>query len=333
MVTTSGERQFFHVLIRATFIAVSFATIVSLFSRTVWFAELFSHFRLYFVIAQALLALTFLHSGHRLLLALTLLLALPNVWYVGPYLTPLVTGASAAATGSGEVSIIALNVNYRNDGHAAVRAYLAARSPDVIVIEELTDEWQAALRHLDAEYPYRVGRPRPDPFGLGVWSRLPFIESELIDLGVPGSVNARVVLDTGGRPLQIYAVHLFPPLSARGAGQRNLQLETLAARLSATGLPSLVIGDLNMTPFSPYFESFAAAAGLVDARRPAGFHFTWPTSALPLWIPIDHVLATRSLDVRSVQRGPDTGSDHYPLEVSVICCGPGRSFGAGPASD
>jgi endonuclease/exonuclease/phosphatase (EEP) superfamily protein YafD len=332
MVTASAERQFFHVVIRATFIAVGVATVVSLFSPAYWFADLFSHFRLYFLIAQALLALTFLHSGHRFLLALTLLMALPNAWYVVPYLTPLVTGGSVAATGSGEVSIIAFNVNYQNDGHAAVRDYLAVRSPDVVVIEELTDDWQAALRNLDADYPYHVGRSRADPYGLGVWSRLPFVESELIDLGVPGSVNARVVLDTGGRPLQIFAVHLFLPLSARGAEQRNRQLDTLASHLSATDLSTLVIGDLNLTPFSPYFASFVAAAGLVDARQPFGFHFTWPTSAWPLWIPIDHALVTRSLDIGSVRRGLDAGSDHYPLEVSVTCCGPGSGLDRGAGS-
>ena len=43
---------------------------------------------------------------------------------------------------------------------------------------------------------------------------------------------------------------------------------------------------------------------------------------------IDHALTTRSVAVRSVGRGPDAGSDHYPLEVTVICCGPDGSPGS-----
>jgi endonuclease/exonuclease/phosphatase (EEP) superfamily protein YafD len=77
---------------------------------------------------------------------------------------------------------------------------------------------------------------------------------------------------------------------------------------------------MNLTPFSPYFDQLLKSANVVDARRPAGFHFTWPTHPVPVWIPIDHVLAHPALRVRSVRRGRDAGSDHYPLELSIACC-------------
>jgi endonuclease/exonuclease/phosphatase (EEP) superfamily protein YafD len=316
------DRQFYRVLIRATFVVVSGATIVALFSSAHWVAELFSHFRVYLLIAQALLMLIFLYSEHRIMLAVTMMLALPNAWYVAPYLTPFVTPPAVATASAQNLSVVALNVNYRNDDYAAVRRYLALHSPDVIIIEEMTNAWQNALTDLNAGYPHQLGLARSDPFGLGVWSRVPFTEAELLDLGVPGSVHARMVLETGGHPLQIFAVHLSPPTGAAAAEQRNLQLRHLAAHLKASDLASLVVGDLNTTPFSPFFESLVNSAGLVDARRPAGFHITWPTSALPVWIPIDHALITPSILVTSVRTGPDVGSDHYPLEVAVFCCRP-----------
>lgn len=318
-----AERRFFSRLIRLIFLSVSLATFVALFSRAHWFAELFSHFRFYFLLTQALLVLIFLHSGRRMLLAATLLMAIPNAWYVVPYLTPLVMNPSVAG-GQGEaIDIVAINVNYRNDDHRSVRDYLESVSPDVIVVAEVTQQWSEALRHLRAEYPYATGSSRPGPWGLMVYSRLPFVEAELLDLGVPGTAHARVVLDVEDELLQVFAVHLYSPTNPQRAAWRNQQLGELARRVGDSDLPTLVVGDLNVTPFSPYFDSLLDSAGVVDARRPLGFHFTWPTSPLPLWIPIDHALSDPSVRVTRVGRGPNTGSDHYPLEVSVGCCEPG----------
>ncbi|MBT8444150.1 MAG: endonuclease/exonuclease/phosphatase family protein [Gammaproteobacteria bacterium] len=314
------ERRFFSRLIRLVFLTVSLATVIALFSRAHWFAELFSHFRFYFLLAQALLVLIFLHSGRWVLMAVTLMLAVPNAWYVVPYLTPLVMNQSVAAEQGKGIDIVAFNLNYRNEDHRAVREYLAAESPDVIVVAEVTEAWSDALSYLLDEYPYATGEWRSEPWGLMVYSRLPFVEAELLDLGVSGTVHARVVLDVDDKLLQVFAVHLYSPTNPQRAARRNRQLDDLARQVNASAVPTIVVGDLNVTPFSPYFANLLNGAGVVDARRPSGFHFTWPTSAAPLWIPIDHVLSDPSVIVTRVSRGPDTGSDHYPLEVSVVCC-------------
>lgn len=325
MITSRDERRFFSRIIRLVFVLVSLATVISLLGRFHWFADLFSHFRFYYLLIQALLVLIFLHSQRRALLALTLLLAIPNAWYVVPYLTPLVSGPSATAAQRQGIEIVALNLNYRNDNYAAVRAYFESVSADIIIAQELTRNWFEELHYLDADYPHQVGSWRPDPWGLRVYSRLPFVEAELLDLGVPGSVHARIVVKPGGRPLEIFAAHLQSPTNSLRAANRNTQLADLARRAHSSGWPTLIVGDLNITPFSPHFDRFLDTAGVVDARRSAGFHFTWPAHPLPLWIPIDHALVRPPLEVSRVERGRDAGSDHYPLEVSIDF----RAAGAG----
>lgn len=290
---------------------------IAFFSSIHWFAELFSHFRFYFLLAQALLALIFLHSRRWTLMAATIVLAIPNAWYVMPYLTPFVFDVTRAERPGENVEVVALNLNFRNRDFAAARAYLDSVSPDIIVVAEVTNDWTEALRFLDRTYPHQIGATRPDPWGLRVYSRLPFVESELLDLGVAGTFHARVVVDPGSGPLQILAAHLFSPTNPKRAANRNLQLSNLARLVGESDLPTVIVGDLNVTPFSPYFRRLLDTAGVVDARRQAGFHFTWPTYPLPLWIPIDHVLANPAVDVSRVRRGPHTGSDHYPLEIAI----------------
>jgi len=319
MVTSADERRFYHVLIRVVFVAVTAGSLIALFAEHFWLAELFTHFRLYYVLIQALLVLIFLHSGRRVLMVLTILFAMPNVWVVGPYLTPLMTGKSAMAdvgTGPG-INIVALNVNYRNDEYARVADYLREQSPDIIVIAEFTPAWREHLEFLHEFYPYRLGDARPDPWGLAVYSQLAFSEAELIDLAQTDTVHARFIVTVGDTPLEIFAVHLFSPKSSVLARDRDRQLEDLADRVMASEYRQVVVGDMNLTPFSPFFSQFLHRTGLQDARRADGFHITWPASVLPLWIPIDHALVTAKRNAVRVHAGPDVGSDHFPLEVIV----------------
>ncbi len=317
MVTSADERRFYHVLIRVVFVAVTVASLIALFGEQFWVAELFTHYRLYYLLAQALLALIFLYSRRPLLLALAVLCAVPNALIVGPYLMPLFGGKNASADIGAGLDIVALNVNYHNDEFARIDNYLRDRDPDIIVIGEFTPAWRDELEFLHQSYPYRAGKARPDQWGLGVYSRVPFSEVEVIDLAKTDTVHVRFVVAAGGEELEVFAVHLLPPTSADLALGRNRQLEDLAVRVSASDYPCLVVGDLNLTPFSPYFSEFIDQSGLQDARRADGFHVTWPAHNVPIWIPIDHALVDPEIDVVRVRAGEDVGSDHFPLEVFV----------------
>ena len=329
MVTDADERRFYHVLIRVVFVAVSAGTLIALFGKQFWAAELFTHVRFYFLLMQALLMLIFLHSRRRLLMAMTILLAVPNVWVVGPYLTPMIGSllgpvigpmiGETRATAKREtgIDIVALNVHYTNNEFARVAGYLRERDPDIIVISEFTSAWRDVLGFLRESHPYSLTDARPDPWGFAVFSRVPFIDAELIDLAQTGSVNARFIIATGTMPLEIFAVHLASPTSSQRASNRNQQLEDLAERIRASEHRHIVVGDMNLTPFSPWFRRFTDQTGLLDARRVDGFHVTWPVSVLPIWMPIDHALADPEVNITGVHAGPDVGSDHYPLEIFV----------------
>ncbi|MEE8238524.1 MAG: endonuclease/exonuclease/phosphatase family protein, partial [Nitrososphaerales archaeon] len=79
--------------------------------------------------------------------------------------------------------------------------------------------------------------------------------------------------------------------------------------------PILLLGDLNITPWSPIFKDFLRSTGLRDSREGFGLQPSWPTWFPPAWIPIDHVLVSSNVTVydRKIER--DIGSDHYPVIV------------------
>jgi endonuclease/exonuclease/phosphatase (EEP) superfamily protein YafD len=79
----------------------------------------------------------------------------------------------------------------------------------------------------------------------------------------------------------------------------------------------VVLGDLNITAFSPHFQSLLAQSGLRSAVPGMQWLPTWPTFLPIAGIQIDHALVSPGITVRGVERGPRVGSDHWPLVVDL----------------
>jgi endonuclease/exonuclease/phosphatase (EEP) superfamily protein YafD len=78
-----------------------------------------------------------------------------------------------------------------------------------------------------------------------------------------------------------------------------------------------VVGDLNVTPWSPTFRDLLQAPGLVDTARGRGLRGTWPVCLPGMRIPIDHCLVSGDLQVLDRQVGPGVGSDHFPVMADL----------------
>ena len=86
----------------------------------------------------------------------------------------------------------------------------------------------------------------------------------------------------------------------------------------------MLAGDLNVTQFSPHFKNLLKTGKLKDSSRGFGYQPTWPAqlpllnkiSECPLFrIPLDHVLVSGDIQVRSVELLPSIGSDHLAVEA------------------
>lgn len=288
--------------------------------RHAWLAELATHFRIQYLGLALLLTVVFLALRRRVLLLLAVTLCAINAWQLAPY-WPL----PAASDVAGEPQFISLNLYIHNHDHDRVRRYLEERDPQLLVLSELTPDWVRELEPLLSRYPYWVSEGRKSPWGLGVFSRYPLRDAEILSLGVSGSVNVHATVERPEGDLELVAVHLVSPGSPLRRRQRNRQLAMMAELLGPPrqppAAPRLVLGDMNLTPFSPDFGALLDLTGLTDARRPAGYLGTWPTWMPLLQIPIDHCLADPGLGMLQVRRGPRVGSDHYPLEITLASGG------------
>jgi vancomycin resistance protein VanJ len=211
--------------------------------------------------------------------------------------------------GDANLSIISENVDADNADPGATVASIAARHPQVIALQELTDtSTQAALTTLDGAYPhhYIVGT-------VGVWSELPLSNGHSLTLGLGWKRALSVDVQTDEGSVRVYALHAAS-LRPGQFTQRDEMLRTLAATLRADDSTRLIaVGDFNAASTD---RAFRQLLDTVSEPRTSqwGLGFTWP-ARLPV-ARVDHLLE-RGLRVVSSVVLPANGSDHRPIEVGL----------------
>lgn len=194
---------------------------------------------------------------------------------------------------------------FKTDAVVDRLAALAERTDaDVVILAEPPRD-SARTRKALAAWPFVHGPENPDIHGAVVFSRRPL------------TTQATGVVPEGGYPLTVVEVDgvrlvaMHPPVAVmpRRLAGRNAMLQS--AR-EATNGRSLVIGDMNATPWSRQLRM--TASDLV--RVSPGPGSTWFSSLPILGLPIDQAFATPGLQA-SARIGPGIGSDHLPLLVSI----------------
>ncbi len=298
-------------LLSAATVVACAATVVGFLGLLWWVFELASHFRVQYACCLGAAALVFLLGRKRWWAGVAGVFALVNVCLIAP----LYSGAAAVPAEGPTVRALLANIYTGNRAHDKFLAFAGSTDPDIIVLLEVNRRWMSELSGLRGEYPHWHSSPREDNFGIALLSRIPFEEVRTSYLGgadVP-SVVARLRID--GRPLTVIGTHPLPPVGRNYSRYRNEQLAELAQFVSSREGPVVVLADLNMTSWSPYFRRLLRTSGLRDSRKGFGLQATWPTSNRLLLIPLDHCLVSSGVRVHSRKVGPNIGSDHYPVVV------------------
>ena len=140
--------------------------------------------------------------------------------------------------------------------------------------------------------------------------------------------------EIAGREAQVVVAHPRPPkVRMSGATFDPVTLRQIqeVVRIATAGVPSLVLGDFNMTDKQPEHR-ILTAAGLIDAFHEVGTsaasfpkrvgqpHRFGPRTqniTLPPVIRIDYIWYTRDFIARSAGIGRDAGSDHLPVVAGI----------------
>lgn len=310
MQITLGIKEF---LIAVGFFLALFSGF-SVLGRTVWFFELFTHFKIQYLIGLVLISFFFFLINHLYFSIIFFAFALLNIIQIGPlfsgkYYPELETNKT--------ISYLQFNLNTENKQYEKVLNYLVAESPDIIFLQEFNSLWKDNLKDLKKIYPHSKNIVGDEDYSLAVYSKFPLSISKM---GVRRNETLFLLatIKTSHGEFTFLGSHTMSPLSANRAKIRNSQLKEYAKVLNSISGPKILSGDLNISPWSPYFKDLLKRSKLENSSKGGKFHSSWPSFLIPMRISIDHFLHSPDIKIVKKEIGPDLGSDHYPVRISFV---------------
>ena len=299
-------------------IGTAAASLAALLAPLGWPFELFAHFRWQLIAAALalLLASLVLRRPWMMVVAgITVLLQ----WLPGALLSGRASAheSTVVACGDEPLRVVTANAWFANPDHAALVAWLSRSDADIIALQEITPQWVLALEALARTYPYRKVIPREDPYGIALLSRWPIVDVQAMDFSGDGVPSLVADVDVQGRKLRVIALHTRWPMTPELQAARDRTLEQAAALALTQPDATILLGDLNLTPYAPAFARLVSESGLQDALAGEAWRPTWQAGFWPLALPIDHVLVPRRSCVTGHEIGGYVGSDHRPLQVTL----------------
>ncbi len=300
--------------------ALVLSTVIAAAAGTAWIADLAVHFRLQYAGLALLVFVLFAAARRPGWAAVALFIAIANALIAAPLLVsrPPASSPGTRADDGVPVRLAFVNVFHGNDEFRRVLDFVRAEKPDAVVFAEVDAQWREQLAALKKDYPHEFATQGRWGRGLLLLSRVPMQNAARLKVSNDAEPPLLATLVVQGKPLQLIGVHANWPFGLRSRTSRDQQLMELAVAAQATPRPLVVVGDLNVSPFSEHFQKLLQAGRLSSAAAGFGWQPTWPEFMPPAGIQIDHALVSPGVQVRDFRRGAEVGSDHLPVVVDLL---------------
>lgn len=227
--------------------------------------------------------------------------------------------ASQPPPGQESLRVMSFNVLVGNSEYEKVIGVIKESDPDVVSIIEYADHWHRELDRLNQQYPHQFRHPRWHGFGIAIFSKHPLSETVVHQLTKKRTDNPFLVakVTKGKQTIRLAVLHVLSPTNEIRLKLRNQQIQEVAQLLSSQDEPTVVMGDFNCTPWSPFLSDFLKTTGYRDSRQGNGYQASWHSRYWPLRIPIDHAFVSNDVHVHDRYVGGYAGSDHFPIVFEI----------------
>lgn len=277
-----------------------------------WLLDIFSNFKLqYLVISIGLFLLVLISFKKKLSAIILIIIAIIwNSYFIVPYFLE-----SDNLPHKKEIKITSVNLLSSNSRENLVINYITKVDPDILILMELTPKWEEKLNNIFKKYEYQKIVPRLDNFGIAVLSKYKMDSHiDYFDLNNKPSIVSNLELEN--QILSVVATHPIPPINQTTFENRNKQLTNIIRDRNKFSDNLIIAGDFNTSSFSNHFEKLVEG-DLVDSRIGFGLLPTWPADYEILQTTLDHFLVSKNLKVIDRKTGPNIGSDHLPINIII----------------
>ena len=303
---------FFLHLVAASFLA---SVIVVLFSQW-WLFDLFTHFRIQYVLFGFLLLPVVLWLKKYVVASIVATAVLFHSVAVWPYLQS--NQAIAGDVAAPHLTIMFANIYYRAPDLTKIEAVIDRHNPDTIILAELKkSDFETLQDQVSDSYPVSHFEEGYGAYDLSFFSKTEPTSFQVIQF-TEDNPSYVIEYDRDGQPLEIVAIHPHSPIGFEPTKSRDEELIAAFAYAANLRQPTVVIGDFNSSQFSPKFQRLLKENRFVDTQLEFGIQPSWHAGYLPLFrIPIDQVVVNDQVKVYNRFLGEPTGSDHLPILVEV----------------
>jgi endonuclease/exonuclease/phosphatase (EEP) superfamily protein YafD len=224
------------------------------------------------------------------------------------------------------LKIMSFNILVKNYEVDRIVRSIISTDPDLATLIEIEPEMMKNIERMTKErFPYSF---RASGGALAVLSKLPLEDSRGEKFTGSNDTNLVTHINYRNQRIEIIATHPFVPVKYDTFTRRNLHLNALANHLKDRSEPTILLGDFNLTPWSPYYRQFIDKTALHNTRLGFGILPTWirpsttvklPKLLIPfLNIPIDHIFVTKDFKVATTYIGDNANSDHSPIICELV---------------
>lgn len=212
--------------------------------------------------------------------------------------------------------LMTANVLYNNHDFSGLCHAVAAIRPDVVVMQEVTDDFDTYFTdYFRTRYPFVVRVPsRNDNVILAASGRPMRLDTtEMARTGV-----MHLLVQTRRDTVHLFCVHPETPLTPATHNARTLSLNHAFGQAQGHAYPVILLGDFNIGAFTPVFLDYEKQSKLRSMRRGQGLFPTFNArTPVAFQIPIDHILTNQRIRTLSFQSFVLPGSDHKGLWADV----------------
>lgn len=300
-------------------------TLLILVSVSIYFLwryplELLSHFRVYYFLLLAGLTIALLIAWRlglkwKVSLYLSLAALMFNSTFIIPWYLP-----NNFLGQEKDFRILEFNINTQNQQWDVISFSILSQKPDVAILIEISAEAMQELEsRLEEVLPFSY---RTTGGGLAIFSRFPLSFNQSRKM----AQSTVLISDfqVGVQKIHLIATHPIIPLGFSRFTRRNAELAAITDYIQTHQDENLLlVGDFNVTPWSPYYRRLVQKTSLHNTRQGFGIEPSWIEEATyvhyPKFItrtvklPIDHIFVSRNFKVVNCKTYKGGNSDHRIL--------------------
>lgn len=210
-----------------------------------------------------------------------------------------------------DITVMTFNMLYLNDKVEEINNYINNQDPDIIFLQEVSPKNEALLERLK-NYPHQQRCHLNRMMSIMVLSKARPIAQDCL----AESRLAWMELKLNGQTFRAISTHLHWPWPLR----QWEQIDSLRNDIALWDQDTAIVlgGDFNAVPWS---HAVRTIEDIIHSKIVPGFRMTLykfvTLIEAPLFVPIDQILLPANAAVKTAHVGPDLGSDHRPVTVTM----------------